>query len=339
MRVKTLIPPLLAVVAAAATIAFVVALHSRAETAQSARVTLAQLETRNAEIESTRATLGLARAAPDHITNVLVSRWATFAHALAGLEEHHPLPQLAAVQRAMVVSHAADLRAERMSRLRAALRTTTAPHDVLRRALIAASLAYARRASATLTQAAWGSAIGVVALLGLFLLFYRRLQRAREESRRDALVDALTGLGNRRRLFQDLATARRQGNRALLVLCDLDGFKPYNDSFGHQAGDELLQTLGRRLNAAVAGIGAAYRMGGDEFCLLLLGPVDETDVRRIVKEAVGDAEDHLGVHMSYGVAVVGSSAEPAAAMRLADQRMYRDKTERREALSAAADAA
>ena len=56
---------------------------------------------------------------------------------------------------------------------------------------------------------------------------------------------------------------------AVLALFDLDGFKAYNDSFGHPAGDALLTRLGHNLAAAVDGAATAYRMGGDEFCLLV----------------------------------------------------------------------
>ena len=55
----------------------------------------------------------------------------------------------------------------------------------------------------------------------------------------------------------------------MLALFDLDGFKHYNDSFGHPSGDALLERLGERLERVVAGRGRAYRMGGDEFCVLL----------------------------------------------------------------------
>ena len=55
---------------------------------------------------------------------------------------------------------------------------------------------------------------------------------------------------------------------------DLDGFKAYNDSFGHPAGDALLVRLGRNLTAAVGHSASAYRMGGDEFCVLAVDPID-----------------------------------------------------------------
>ena len=87
--------------------------------------------------------------------------------------------------------------------------------------------------------------------------------------REQAMTDPLTGLGNRRSLTTDLRAALEEadGTRpSLLLLFDLDGFKAYNDTFGHLAGDELLARLGERLRRAVDGVGCAYRLGGDEFC-------------------------------------------------------------------------
>jgi len=91
-------------------------------------------------------------------------------------------------------------------------------------------------------------------------------------SRIEARTDPLTTLGNRRALASNLAATMAEPPGALqqlLVMFDLDGFKQYNDTFGHAAGDALLRRLGIRLAAAatVHG-GSAYRMGGDEFCVL-----------------------------------------------------------------------
>ena len=89
-------------------------------------------------------------------------------------------------------------------------------------------------------------------------------------SRNEALTDALTSLGNRRALMAELESRRPsvEGEHVMLALFDLDGFKQYNDSFGHPAGDSLLARLGDRLATTMEGIGSAYRMGGDEFCVL-----------------------------------------------------------------------
>ena len=88
-------------------------------------------------------------------------------------------------------------------------------------------------------------------------------------SQAEAMTDKLTDLPNRRALMEDLDAACRRGNHSL-VFFDLDGFKDYNDAFGHPAGDALL----RRLAPALAAVGGrAYRLGGDEFCLLVAAPL------------------------------------------------------------------
>ncbi len=78
------------------------------------------------------------------------------------------------------------------------------------------------------------------------------------QSRLEAATDALTGLGNRRRLTADLAVHLEElapERPLMLTLFDLDGFKHYNDTFGHLAGDQLLERLGARLTELVAGRG------------------------------------------------------------------------------------
>jgi len=101
-----------------------------------------------------------------------------------------------------------------------------------------------------------------------------------DTTRTESLTDSLTGLSNRRQLMRDLerildADASRDH---LLLLFDLDGFKRYNDRFGHLAGDALLQRLGARLGRAVAGHGGAYRLGGDEFCAIVTGGIEDLRV-------------------------------------------------------------
>ena len=91
---------------------------------------------------------------------------------------------------------------------------------------------------------------------------------------------ASAGLGNRRRLMEDLEEAVRDsghGHASTLVFFDLNGFKRYNDSFGHAAGDSLLARVGAALNVAIDSKGQAYRLGGDEFCVLLEGTVARQD--------------------------------------------------------------
>jgi two-component system cell cycle response regulator len=155
-------------------------------------------------------------------------------------------------------------------------------------------------------------------------------------SRRLALTDPLTGLGNRRRLMEDLQLACRPGaesERWKLVLYDLNGFKRYNDTFGHPAGDALLTRLSDRLHAAVATHGAAYRMGGDEFCVLFrdaaAGQEDEQERGLLVAASVGALSEHgpgFSIGAAHGeVSIPAEGSEPAAILQLADQRLYERK--------------
>ena len=88
----------------------------------------------------------------------------------------------------------------------------------------------------------------------------------------------------------------------LLTLFDLDGFKHYNDTFGHLAGDQLLERLGARLSELMAGRGTAYRMGGDEFCALWnlsdVGQASATTMEAV--EALSEHGDAFSIGCSYG---------------------------------------
>jgi two-component system cell cycle response regulator len=151
-----------------------------------------------------------------------------------------------------------------------------------------------------------------------------------EASRREALTDTLTGLGNRRALTRDLERLLPEsGDDAplVLVIFDLDGFKHYNDCYGHPAGDELLVRLGAGLNRQVADHGRAYRMGGDEFCALL--QPHAAAVQLVAAGAAGALRERgegFDIGSSHGYVVLPLETEdPAEALRLADQRMYADK--------------
>ena len=117
----------------------------------------------------------------------------------------------------------------------------------------------------------------------------------------------------------------------MLVLLDLDGFKDYNDTFGHPAGDALLVRLGGRLDQAVAGCGSAYRLGGDEFCALLRFDPDLVgdDVDRVVA-AMHQRGEGFEVSSSHGTVILPAEARDSArALQLADQRLYAQKGVRR----------
>jgi diguanylate cyclase (GGDEF)-like protein len=151
--------------------------------------------------------------------------------------------------------------------------------------------------------------------------------------REQAVTDALTGLGNRRKLSTDLAVALEEaasGRPSLLLLFDLDGFKGYNDTFGHLAGDALLTRLAAKLTDAVAGHGSAYRLGGDEFCARLdLNGSDPDALIAQTAEALTETGRHFSIRASLGVVVLPHEADsPDHALQLADERMYANKRDR-----------
>ena len=173
----------------------------------------------------------------------------------------------------------------------------------------------------------------VLAAASLLAVFARLVLSLRENagmlvtSRHEALTDALTGLGNRRALTRDLdRVAEGQRAAAVLALFDLDGFKHYNDSYGHPAGDALLQRLGAKLAVHVAGAGTAYRMGGDEFCVLLRRRRLGRAGRRL-RRGPHRARRRLHHHAARSArsACRARCSDAGEALRIADQRMYAHK--------------
>ncbi len=156
------------------------------------------------------------------------------------------------------------------------------------------------------------------------------------DSRLLALTDPLTRLGNRRQLMEDLNVACRRvsaGETWELMLYDLNGFKRYNDTFGHPAGDALLARLGDKLKTVVAPYGTAYRMGGDEFCVLLRDCAERLDALTAASvAALSERGPGFSIGAAHGVVSIPPELDdPATVMQLADQRLYRRKEETREA--------
>jgi diguanylate cyclase (GGDEF)-like protein len=169
-------------------------------------------------------------------------------------------------------------------------------------------------------------ALAVLMLIGAFAglrLSHRRIMR-------ELSTDPLTMLRNRRSLMADLPRACRQASEeapAFLWFFDLNGFKRYNDSFGHLAGDRLLGRFGQRLEEVIGGQGQAYRLGGDEFCAIISGPVaDPHGLFAAAREALSESGGAFEISVAGGAVEIPSEATEADhALRLADQRMYREK--------------
>ena len=171
----------------------------------------------------------------------------------------------------------------------------------------------------------------VVASVRLFLAFVEN-QRLLASSSEEALKDSLTGLSNRRSLMRDLEEAidrARPEAPLALVLLDLNGFKAYNDTFGHPAGDQLLARLGARFEQAVGSLGSAYRLGGDEFCALIPAGETGTDTETIAACAAAGLSDEgpgFSIDSSRGLVLVPTEAEDVeGSLALADRRMYAAK--------------
>jgi two-component system cell cycle response regulator len=152
------------------------------------------------------------------------------------------------------------------------------------------------------------------------------LQRALQTQ---ASTDALTGLGNRRELLAELQRQVDRGTTrspALLLLFDLNGFKNYNDTFGHPAGDALLARLGTGLADAVARFdGRAYRPGGDEFCVIA-NTEQQHALELAASRALSETGEGFAITAAYGTAVIDrNSADASEAMRQADNAMYAQK--------------
>jgi two-component system cell cycle response regulator len=155
------------------------------------------------------------------------------------------------------------------------------------------------------------------------------LRAGRRELESQAATDSLTGLGNRRKLMADLqrrvksATAERP---AVLALFDLNGFKNYNDNFGHPAGDALLMRLGAALSEAVAPFGGrAYRPGGDEFCVIADASRREA-LERAASGALSETGEGFTISTAFGTVVIPhDTRDVTEAMRKADNAMYAQK--------------
>jgi diguanylate cyclase (GGDEF)-like protein len=189
--------------------------------------------------------------------------------------------------------------------------------------------------------------IGSICLIGgaAILLFQawrarQDLVRSQEKARHQALHDPLTGLANRRLFGERLSRARRALSRDVAdfaVLClDLDHFKEVNDALGHEAGDELIRDVGRRLVEVCRADEVVARLGGDEFALLVanVGAAGAASLaQRLILQLSGDVRLSRGqIHLScsIGVAFVADIAtDEIEIMRQADMALYRAKAQGR----------
>jgi diguanylate cyclase (GGDEF)-like protein len=145
----------------------------------------------------------------------------------------------------------------------------------------------------------------------------------------DVYRDDLSGIANRRKLLQDLErVVTGPAAEHILVFFDLNGFKQYNDTFGHPAGDVMLRRLAGKLGCSVdPKLGSAYRLGGDEFCILAAVPGEDVEALLDASlEALSENGDGFAISACFGSVLVPSEAADAvSALTIADQRLYAQK--------------
>jgi diguanylate cyclase (GGDEF)-like protein len=190
---------------------------------------------------------------------------------------------------------------------------------------------YGADAARSRSVASVGTVLAIVFLLAAFSAAFAYSVRARRQSHRDATTDALTGLGNRRKLFADMDVLVRalSGKQVISIgIFDLDGFKAYNDTFGHPAGDALLARLGQRLAASLGSRDHAYRIGGDEFVVTTFA-MDGERVLEDARAALSERGADFSIGCSLGSARVYAGIGVEQALQLADQRLYANKRSHR----------
>ena len=183
-------------------------------------------------------------------------------------------------------------------------------------------------------------ALGVACLAAVLVRLVFTFDQNRQmlaASREEAVTDSLTGLANRRALMADLdrALSATPPEATALAIYDLDGFKAYNDSFGHPAGDDLLRRLGRQLAEAVEPYGRGYRLGGDEFCVLAsTRALSAESICLTAEAALSDRGQGFSIGASWGKVLIPVECVTASdALRIADRRMYSQKGRRADSAS------
>jgi diguanylate cyclase (GGDEF)-like protein len=202
-------------------------------------------------------------------------------------------------------------------------------------ALVAICIQAVERFATAPTAAAVISLLTLIAVVVRLVLSLRESQGEVRTRAQESRTDELTGLPNRRALMLELENAITRpaatGSLRLLALFDLDGFKLYNDTFGHPAGDALLERLGGRLERFAASKGRAYRLGGDEFCVLAECTAAEVDaIVAGATAALSERGEGFTITASQGNVLLPSEASSIEeAMQLADRRMYANKVSER----------
>jgi len=158
-------------------------------------------------------------------------------------------------------------------------------------------------------------------------------RNTRQELNRLSITDSLTGLYNQRhfyaRLKEEIGRSRRQNHMLSLVLFDLDAFKQYNDSYGHLAGDRLLQKVGEVIGTKIRqDVDSGYRYGGDEFAVILIDA--DAAVAEMMSLRIRDGiQETCGLTASAGYATLSEGQTADDLVGDADKRLYAHKDQQR----------
>ncbi|GIF21495.1 hypothetical protein Ate02nite_42250 [Paractinoplanes tereljensis] len=184
--------------------------------------------------------------------------------------------------------------------------------------------------------------LSVCSMLAVPLVLARLRQMSQLRSRAErtlahhALHDELTGLANRRHVVAEIDRALTDLDRGTIdevtvILLDLDGFKPVNDRFGHQAGDAVLRAVADRLTVAAGPDDVVGRIGGDEFVLLRRGPAPASRLTSRLGDPieVGSARVKVGVSSGMASAIRGEAMDRDTLIGRADAAMYAEKAAHR----------
>lgn len=227
-------------------------------------------------------------------------------------------------------------------------RTTPQQQNQDRLTPIQLAIMFIATLSVPLVDLFWGNAedrtVTIAASAFLFLLILIRIfdlmktvEQGRDRLRHDAEHDSLTGLANRVRFAERTKAALAKADQkhpVAVLFIDLDDFKTVNDSLGHQAGDELLAVVAKRLETVVRDGDTVARFGGDEFAVLLESAVDRRDAMNVARRALDSLGEPIEIGdravralASIGIAMdIEGSSDVDTMMRNADVAMYLSKS-------------
>lgn len=161
------------------------------------------------------------------------------------------------------------------------------------------------------------------------LINYRKI-RKREIEKKQAYTDQLTGRGNRYLFLSVLDKLIKKGNKFAVCFMDLDGFKQINDTMGHDAGDELLVYLARTFDEKLPSNAVAYRLGGDEFSIVIQNIKTTRDITKVLDYMKKQLEEpiiiqgtSISLQYSLGISVFPEDAKTKTELIMyADDAMY-----------------